>query len=181
MNSLSNISRKVAVAMILLLLVAGSGCKSKKKAMEAAAAEKARMEQEAALKKQKEEDERKRQEEQARQAEEERVRKEKEAQASRQATPSMQLEDYFNAIATSATPASANGTIQQALTLFANDEVPVLIVISESGGEKDYDRPTNIKSYLNYLKDVKKNPNRVSNLQFNNSNKIVEVELMKNR
>jgi hypothetical protein len=54
-------------------------------------------------------------------------------------------------------------------------------VISEEQGVKDYDRPTTIKAYLNYLKDVKKNINRVGKLQVNNSNKITEVELIKDR
>jgi seryl-tRNA synthetase len=178
MNSLSSISRKLALPLVLLLLVAGSGCKSKKKAMEAAAAEQARIEQEAAAKKQKDEQERKRQEELA---EAERLSKEKADREAKTAAPSMQLDGYFNAIVNSSSPTAANGTIQEALTLFATEDAPVLIVISESGGIKDYDRPTTIKAYLNYLKDVKKNTNRISNLQFNSANKIVEVELVKDR
>ena len=169
---------RLASLTVLLMLVAGSGCKSKKKAMEAAAAEQARMEQEAASKKQKEEEERKRQEEAA---EAERLRKERGDQEARASAPYSQLDEYFNAVANAATPTAANGTIQEALTLFASENAPVLIVISESGGVKDYDRPTTIKSYFNYLKDVKKNTNRVGKLQLNNSNKITEVELIKDR
>jgi hypothetical protein len=33
--------------------------------------------------------------------------------------------------------------------MFASPETPVLIVISESHGQKDYDRPTTIKDYFN--------------------------------
>lgn len=178
MNSLSSLSRKLAMPLILLLLVAGSGCKSKKKAMEAAAAEKARMEQEAALKKQREDEERRRQEEAA---EADRQRKEREAQEARVSEPYARLDRYFNDIAGSPSSASANGSIQEALRLFASEDTPVLIVISESGGMKDYDRPTTIKAYLNYLKDVKKNPNRINKLHFDGSNRIVEVELVKGR
>jgi hypothetical protein len=65
--------------------------------------------------------------------------------------------------------------------MFVSEDTPVLIVISESGGTKDYDRPTTIRAYLNYLKDVKKNPNRIGKLHFDNANKIVEVELIKGR
>jgi hypothetical protein len=171
-----NFSRTLVLPLIVIMLLAGAGCKSKKKAMEAAAAaEKARIEQEAALKKARDEEERKKQEEAA---ELDRQRKEKEAQASE---PYAKLNDYFNAIAGSATSSSANGTIQEALGMFASEDTPVLIVISESGGNKDYDRPTTIRAYMNYLKDVKKNTNRIGKLHFDNANKIVEVELIKGR
>ena len=179
MNSLSILSRRLIIMpLILLLLVAGAGCKSKKKAMEAAAAEKARMEQEAALKQKQEADERRRQEEAA---EADRLRKEREERESRSSAPAVRLEEYFTQIANSPSSASANGSIQEALALFASEDTPVLIVISEEGGVKDYDRPTTIRSYLNYLKDVKKNTNRISKLHFDGSNKIVEVELIKGR
>jgi len=177
MNSISSLSRKLAMPLILLLLVAGSGCKSKKKAMEAAAAEKARMEQEAASKKQKEDEERRRQEA----AEMDPQRKEREDQEAAAAEPNAKLDRYFADIASSASSSSANASIQEALSMFASEDTPVLIVISESGGMKDYDRPTTIKAYLNYLKDVKKNPNRIGKLHFDGSNKIVEVELVKGR
>ena len=53
-------------------------------------------------------------------------------------------------------------------------------MISESNGQKDYDRPTTIRDYLNYLKDQKKNMNQISNLQFDSAGKITEMELKKN-
>jgi regulator of protease activity HflC (stomatin/prohibitin superfamily) len=179
MNSISILSRRLIVMpLILLLLVAGAGCKSKKKAMEAAAAEKARMEQEAALKQQQEAAERRRQEEVA---EADRLKKEQAEREARASGPSVRLEEYFAQIANSPTSASANGSIQEALSMFASEDTPVLIVISEEGGVKDYDRPTTIRAYLNYLKDVKKNTNRIGKLHFDSSNKIVEVELIKGR
>ena len=169
MNAIRNSSKLVMLAMILMLSV--SGCKSKKKAMEAAAAEKARMEQEAALQKQREEDERK--------------RKEAEAAANKQAESSTNakyavLGKYFDAIATSSNVTSANNSISEAMTMFASPETPVLIIISGTGNQKDYDRPTTIQAYLNYLKDQKKNTNKIENLQFDSSGKITEVELRKN-
>lgn len=168
-------SRLIMLAVIITFTLAGAGCKSKKKAMEKANAdaEKARIEQEAALRKQRQEEETRRMEA------EERARQEREAQAQQQAAPSQKLEQYFRAIATSGSTASANSSIDEAMALFASPDTPVLIVISESGGQKDYDRPTTIKDYLNYLKDQKKNINRVSNLQFNSAGKITEVELVK--
>jgi transcription initiation factor TFIID subunit TAF12 len=169
------------VLVVLVLLLSTAACKSKKKAMEAAAAEKARMEQEAALRKQKEEEEaRKREaEERAKREAEARDREAREANA-RANSPQAKLGQYFDMIASSNSVTSANGSISEALALFASPQTPVLIVISESGGQKDYDRPTTIKDYLNYLKDQKKNANKISNLQFDSSGKITEVELRKN-
>lgn len=170
-------SRSIVVFCVILLMLAG-GCKSKKKAMEArkAAEEKARIEQEAAGKRQQE----------AQQAEEERKRREAEERAkleenARNRDPQLKLEQYFNAIAASASATSANNSITEALSLFTSDQVPVLIVIHESGGQKDYDRPTTIRQYLEYLKDQKKQPDKIGNLQFDSSGKITEVELVKQK
>ena len=140
-----------------------------------AAAEKARVEQEqAALRKLQEEEARRKQQE------EEAARREAEARQAAAGAPKERLVQYFAAIANSGSMASANSSIEEALALFASPQTPVLIVISESGGQKDYDRPTTIKDYLNYLKDQKKNINKISNLQFDSSGKITEVELKKN-
>jgi hypothetical protein len=153
-----------------------TGCKSKKKAMEA---EKARMEQEAALKKKQEEEAAA-----AKRAAEENARLEAEARE-REArelanAPTNKLNNYFDAIANAGSAASANSSINEALGMFSSAETPVLIVISEEDGKKDYDEPTNIKKYLEYLKDQKKNMNKISNLQFDSAGKITEVELTKN-
>ena len=94
--------------------------------------------------------------------------------------PKAKLNQYFESIARSSNVASANSSINEALALFASPETPVLIVISEENGQKDYDRPTTIRQYLNYLKDTKNNANTISNLQYDNSGKITEVELRKN-
>jgi hypothetical protein len=156
-------------------MIVFTGCKSKKKAAEAARAaeERARIEQEANLRKD-EEEKRKEAEEAAR----------RDAEARQQQTlsnePKAKLNQYFQAIATSSNTASSNGSINEALTLFASPETPVLIVISEEGGQKDYDRPSTIRQYLNYLKDTKNNRNSITNLQFDNSGKITELELRKN-
>lgn len=173
MNVIRNSSRG-GIILVLILLLLSAGCKSKKKAAEAAAA-KARMEQEAALKKQQEEEAARKQKEA-----EEQARRDAEAAKAKASEPYAKLGQYFNAIATSGNVNSANASINEALTLFASPQTPVLIVISESGGQKDYDRPTTIIDYLNYLKDQKKNMNKVEKLQFDASGKITEVELRKN-
>lgn len=175
-HSIRNSSTLIMLLFVVLISVVG--CKSKKKAMEAAAAaEKARIEQEAAAKKQREEEEAA-----ARaRAEEERARREaEERDRAKASSPAARLGEYFQAISSSANTASANASINEALTLFASPETPVLIVISESGGQKDYDRPTTIKNYLNYLKDQKKNINAISDVKFDASGKITELELKKN-
>jgi hypothetical protein len=171
-------TRLIAFAVIIACVAVGSGCKSKKKAMEAqAAAEKARLEQEAASKKQREEEEARKKKEA-----EERARLEAEAaEKAKKSDPYMKLEQYFSAIGGATSIASANSSINEALTLFASPDTPVLIVISESAGQKDYDRPTTIKDYLNYLKDQKKPADKLGNLQFDNAGKITEVELVKQK
>jgi len=160
---------------VLVLMIAFTGCKSKKKAAEAARAaeERARIEQEANLRKE---------EEQKRKEAEEAARREAEArqQSMLANAPKAKLSQYFESISRSNNVASANSSINEALALFASSDTPVLIVISEENGQKDYDRPTTIKEYLNYLKDTKNNANSISDLRFDNSGKIIEVELKKN-
>jgi len=173
MNVIRNSSKVVMWLFILMLCF--TGCKSKKKAAEAARAaeERARLEQEANLR---------RDEEQKRKEAEEAARRDAEARQRDLAAsePRAKLNQYFQSIASSGNVASANSSINEALTLFASPDTPVLIVVSEEGGQKDYDRPTTIRQYLNYLKDTKNNANAISNLQFDNSGKITEVELRKN-
>jgi len=172
-NVIKNSSRLTMLALLVILMAVGGGCKSKKKAAEAAAAaERAKMEQEAAALKKQQEEERKK-----REAEEEAAKKA--AAEANKKTPQATLEQYFSAISNSGNEASANSSINEALAMFASPETPVLIVIHESGGQKDYDRPTTIKNYLNYLKDQKKPADKIGNLQFDNSGKITEVELVK--
>ena len=108
-------------------------------------------------------------------------KRKRERQKQKRREPYIKLEQYFNAIGSASSVASANSSINEALTLFSSADTPVLIVISESGGQKDYDRPTTIKDYLNYLKDQKKRADKIGNLQFDSSGKITEVELVKQK
>ncbi|WP_460542238.1 nucleoid-structuring protein H-NS [Echinicola sediminis] len=87
------------------------------------------------------------------------------------------LENYFSAIANASSVQSANSSIQEALSMFANQNTPVLIVIHEENGIKDYDEPTTIVKYLNYLKDTKKNLNFISDVRLDGSGKVTELEL----
>jgi len=87
------------------------------------------------------------------------------------------LENYFNSVSNASNVNSANQTIQEALAMFSNQETPVLIVIHEEKGIKDYDEPTTIKKYLEYLKDTKKNLNYISDIRMDASGKVTELEL----
>lgn len=90
-----------------------------------------------------------------------------------------QLDNNFTRIANTNSVESANQLISQTMNMFASPDVPVLIIIYQQGEQKDYDKPTTIQKYLNYLKDQGKNPNAVENLVFNDNGKITEVELVK--
>lgn len=89
------------------------------------------------------------------------------------------LVDYFGLIANSSNAATANKYIGEAMQLFASDEVPVLIIISRSGDIVDYDRPTTIGKYLNFLKDQKVIRNKIENVVYDANGKITELELIK--
>ncbi|WP_092731738.1 lysozyme family protein [Algoriphagus alkaliphilus] len=87
------------------------------------------------------------------------------------------LENYFNSVARASSANSANQSIQETLAMFSNQETPVLIVIHEENGIKDYDEPTTIKKYLEYLKDTKKNLNYISDIRMDANGKVSELEL----
>ena len=89
------------------------------------------------------------------------------------------LTDYFANIASSTSVSQANMQIAEALKLFSTPEAPVLIIISKEGDQVDYDRPTTINNYLNYLKDTKNNTNKVEKITYDNNGKIRELELLK--
>ncbi len=87
------------------------------------------------------------------------------------------LENYFNSVTAAGNASMANQTIQEALAMFSNKETPVLIVIHEENGIKDYDEPTTISKYLDYLKDTKKNLNYISDIRLDANGKVSELEL----
>ena len=89
------------------------------------------------------------------------------------------LSGYLNNIAGAGSMNAANNDISDALRLFESPDALVLIVISEEGGEKDYDRPTTIKQYLEYVKDKKQNNNVISGVVKNAQGLITELELTK--
>lgn len=86
---------------------------------------------------------------------------------------------YFEAIANAPSTTSANNSIREALTMFASPVVPVLIAIYYGPDDVDYDEPTTIDKYLNYIKDQKKNANKINDMTLNDAGKITELELIK--
>jgi len=73
----------------------------------------------------------------------------------------------------------ANRKISETLKLFSSPDAPVLIVIAEENGQKDFDRPTSIRLYLEYLKDTGNAPDALSHLTMDSNGLISEVELIK--
>lgn len=91
------------------------------------------------------------------------------------------LENYFNSIAQSTNVDAANRTINEALGMFSNSQTPVLIVIHQENGIKDYDEPTTIEKYLHYLKDTKKNLNFISDIRLDGNGRVTELELRRKK
>ncbi len=114
-----------------------------------------------------------------RKAEEEAKRKAEEE--ARQKPAKLTLNDHFTRIISAANATDANNYINEALKLFGSPETPVLISLGVFGGEKDYDKPTTIGKYLNYLKDQKRNINVIDNIVYDSNGKIKELELMRKK
>lgn len=90
-----------------------------------------------------------------------------------------QLNEQFDQISRAGNVNLANASIQQALGMFSSPNSPVLIIISQENGKNDYDRPTTIEKYLNYLKDQRKNPNRIYDIETDAGGRITTLQLIK--
>jgi len=93
-----------------------------------------------------------------------------------------QLENAFQDIVTNAKSgnvAQADNTIKNALQLFASPDAPVLIIISREGNMVDYDKPTTIQRYLNFIKDQKSSRNTIDAIQLDGNGKVKELDLIK--
>ena len=85
----------------------------------------------------------------------------------------------FNSIANASSISQANRVINETLGMFESPNTPVLIIIKQNAGFNDYDRPTTIEKYLNYVKDQKKATEKVHEIKYNSNGKINEIELIK--
>jgi hypothetical protein len=111
-------------------------------------------------------------------AEEERLRKEEEARRMANQSKFSVIDNQLGAIAGANSVDEANRQIDIALNQYATPDIPVLIIISQAGGFNDYDRPTTISKFLNYLKDKKQYKYRVETVKRNSMGKITEMELI---
>ena len=114
----------------------------------------------------------------------ERAQKEEEARRAAEereqaAAADVVLGRNFNSIANAGSVSQANRVINETLGLFESPNVPVLIIIKQNAGFNDYDRPTTIENYLNYLKDQKKATEKINDIKYNSNGKINELELIK--
>ncbi len=110
--------------------------------------------------------------------EKEKIRKEQEAQRLEE-QKFVKLENLFDAVADNRSMEMSNTRISETLRYFASPDVPVLIIVFMDGDIKDYDRPTTIKKYLEYINDQGRNVNKIHNVQFDANGKITELELIK--
>ncbi|HEX8545783.1 MAG TPA: nucleoid-structuring protein H-NS [Cytophagaceae bacterium] len=161
------------IILLSLLLACSAGSFSCKSSKKAAAAAKAKAEQEAREAKLAREREEKRKREEA-----ERLQREEDERARAKAEPSRKLQNYFQQIAGAGSVEAANQSISEALNMFSSPESPLLIVIKKTGDIKDYDKPTTIKKYLEYLKDQKKSANKIDSMVFDDNGKIKEITLI---
>ena len=114
----------------------------------------------------------------------ERAQKEEEARRAAEeqeqaAAADVVLGRNFNSIANAGSISEANRVINETLAMFESPNTPVLIIIKQNAGFNDYDRPTTIENYLNYLKDQKKATEKISDIKYNSNGKINELELIK--
>lgn len=99
--------------------------------------------------------------------------------AVKEPTKTERLNDYFRAVASAPSSTSANGSITEALSMFSSPDAPVLIVIYQANGTTDYDEPTTIRKYLEYVKDTKNAAAVVEEMVMDNNGRIKELVLRK--
>lgn len=73
----------------------------------------------------------------------------------------------------------ADNTIKNTLQYFASPDATVLIIISKEDGVVDYDKPTTIGRYLQFIKDQKSNRNAIESFLLDGNGKIKELDLIK--
>ncbi len=111
-------------------------------------------------------------------AEEEKLRLEEEARLKAAESKYQDIDNQLSAIALAPNVDIANNHINTALQQYATPDVPVLVIISQAGGFNDYDRPTTISKFLNYLKDKQQYQYKVEAVKRDSLGKITELELI---
>ncbi len=87
--------------------------------------------------------------------------------------------DGFGAISKAADYDTANDVINGMISRFESPDTPVLIIIAEEGGVKDYDKPTTIQKYLEYVKMQKRHESKIEEVVRNTDGKITRLVLRK--
>jgi len=93
-----------------------------------------------------------------------------------------QLENSFQGIADASKSGNANQVMsltKSTLQLFSSDDATVLIIISKEGSIVDYDKPTTIKRYLEFVRDQKASRNAVDSYRLDSGGKIKDLDLIK--
>ena len=116
------------------------------------------------------------------------ARLEKKIQEMRKSTTNLpiktQIWNAFQGIADAAKTGNltqADNTIKNTLQYFSSADALVLIIISKEDGIVDYDKPTTIGRYLQFIKDQKSNRNAIDAMQLDGNGKIKELDLIKNK
>jgi hypothetical protein len=99
---------------------------------------------------------------------------------SSEVSSSSQIKESMTEIGKASSFGLANQSIEETLLQFSSPDVPVLVIIYENGSEVEYDEPTTIEKYLNYLKDTKNKPGSVAEIVRDEAGKIKELVLRKN-
>ena len=164
------LASRMPLYLLLTALISIHACKNKKKVAEVTDTEAAKeqVEERVAQIKQAEE-----------QAEEVSESAKKPVVVAKAMTKSEMLSKYFTEMTQATSYQAANTSKEKALQLFSNPNAPVLIAIYQSGGEVDYDEPTTISKYLDYLKDTKSKPALVEEMVMDDAGKIKELVLRK--
>jgi len=115
----------------------------------------------------------------AQKAEQKRLEEQEKQKALAEKNKYQYLDEYFMQIAKAGDTGAANAKIAETKKMFASPDVPVLIIISESDGVTDYDKPTTIEDYLNYLKDTGNYNNNVKDVTLDEYGQITTLELIK--
>ena len=92
------------------------------------------------------------------------------------------IENAFQGIATAAKGgdiSKASQIIKNTMPLFTGEDAPVLIIISREGSMVDYDKPTTIKHYMDFVRDQKASRNSVDSYLLDTNGKIKELDLIK--
>lgn len=96
-------------------------------------------------------------------------------------TVAERLNTYFETIAVTSSVTGANNNIQEAMKLFSSPDAPVLVIFYAANGQEEFEEPTTISRYLNYVKDVKKSPNVVSEYVTDPQGRIKELVLVRKK